>query len=232
MTLLVIGHANGHNEQSVIKFAADTTWDSFGFAEVERLIGALSRLGQVVVHPRGFDRSQDAPVLVARRHHLIHWSTRRVTRALGKPGDSLRRVAPARTLTVAFYEHALAHQLGCKGIAHINHHPDAGPKQLNGRNPMAPITRQYRRGWRAVRRAWRRAERDGYLVVLTSDAQMDERSSRPWAPKRQAKRLGAKSWNTDIDWVLYDARLTLVAAPLTRKLFDHIGFIATFKEAR
>lgn len=225
---LRIGHGNGHNEQSLVRFIRETTWDSFGCAEADRLIGDLHRVkaARVVVTALRFDRSRDAPVLVNRSRTLLRTTSTVVSRALGRRGSDLNRVAPARVLTEARYEHPVARVVGCKGVAHINLHPVAGPKQLNGRNPMAPLTRQYRKAWKAARKAARQARADGFVVVLTSDAQMDNRSRRPWAPAKQAKRMGLRTWSTGIDWLMFDPRLTLVGAPKVRRLYDHPGFVA------
>lgn len=234
MSNLRIGHGNGHNERSLVDYVRTTTWDSFGCAEADRLIGALNALpgSRVVVTGMKFDRSTDTPVLVSTDHRLIQHATSKVSRALGRRGSDLNRVAPARVLTEVRYDHPIATGMGLKGVAHLNLHPVAGPRQLNGPNPLAPLTRQYVKAWKAARRAWAKAHADGYLCVLTSDAQMDASSRRPWAPGKQARRMNARAWSTNIDWVLFDPRLALDGVPKRHKLYDHDGFIASFTAAR
>lgn len=230
-TELAVGHGNGHNEQSLVAYARDTDWDSFGGAEVERLIAQLAKDPSVqeLVHSNAtFDRARDTAILVAKPHTVLWTSARKVSRALGRRGSDLNRVAPARVLVEARYTHPIADELGLVGVCHLNLHPVAGPRQLNGRNPLAPLTRQYRKAWRAARRSWRTAQRDGFLCVLTSDAQMTAASTRAWAPGKQARRMNARAWSTGIDWVLFDHRLALVGVPKKRRLHDHDGFIATF----
>lgn len=227
-TVLRIGHGNGHNERSLVDYARTTQWDSFGCNEADRLVGALDALpgSRVVVTTLDFDRAKDTPILVSTDHRLIQYAASKVSRALGRRGSELNRVAPARVLTEVRYEHPLATQMGHKGVAHLNLHPVAGPRQLNAAKRTVLVL-QYVKAWRAARRAWAAAGRAGYLVVLTGDLQIDASSRQPWAPGKQARRMNARAWSTSIDWVIFDRRLALVGVPKRHKLYDHDGFITT-----
>lgn len=235
MNTLKIAHGNGHNEHSLVDWLERARYDSAGVNEGDRLIDELEKIphATVVVTKEQGDRRQDTPIVVKHRsggmvpfNPMLRWYTKVVSKALGKPGSEIRRVAPARVLTLAIYSHPLATELGCKAVAHFNVHPDAGPSQLSGSNPMAPITRQYRRTMRELRKAVRAARKAGYLVVVTGDLQLTAKSRRPWAPRIQARLMRLNTWSVNIDWLMYDRRLDITHV-VKHPLFDHTGFIAT-----
>lgn len=224
---LRIGHGNGHNEDSLVEQIRHRLWHSFGCNEMERKIGHLQAVpsSKVFVTDLDFDRSKDTPILVA-DDFIIHNSwAKKVSKALGRKGSALNRVAPARVLTAVAYGHPLANELGLKGVMHFNLHPVAGPKQLTGRNPNAPIVKEYRAAMKELRQAWRAAKKAGYLCVLTGDLQLGKGVHRPWSPWTTAKLLGASYRVVKIDWIMFDRRVECAELD-TFPLYDHTGFIA------
>lgn len=230
--VLKIGHGNGHNERSLVDYVKAADCASFGCNEAQRLLPGLRGIPNHRVTVAGEDwteeknRARSTSIVTASKHASIGEFTRKVSERI----PAAIRVAPDRVLVASFYEHPVARETGHEGVAHFELHPDAGPKQLNGRDGKAPIVREYRESLASTRLWMEAARHDGLLLVLTGDLQMTLRSRRPWSPKMMiAKPLRLHATAVNIDWIMYDRRLTLVGPLATRRLHDHTGFVATLK---
>ena len=224
-----IGHGNGHNEQSLVKWVADARADSFGCNEANQLIPALRKQGRVTVAGEGFkDRRARSTVTVTKKgRENLGQFTRRVSEKI----ERFERVAPDRVLVTSCFAHPLAQKLGFEGVAHFNLHPDAGPKVLASGPAKHPIVREYREALESTAVWMKSARKDGLLVVLTGDLQVPSHNTKPWSPNIVlAKRLDLDCWTTGIDWILFDKKVKLAARPVMRKLHDHTGFVAKLVE--
>lgn len=230
---LTIGHGNGHNEHTLVDFVREAGVDSFGCNEADRLVPQLVKVPgtRLLTVPDGFRdrRAGDTPIVVRASRENLGELVRKASDALPK----FERVAPARTLTAAFYAHPVADSMGYTGVAHFNIHPDAGPAALNGEDPDHPIVREYLDALTTTRLWMQAARRDGFLLVLTGDLQVGARHTKPWGPRAVlAKPMRLQTRVTHIDWLMFDHDLRLAAPPARHALFDHTGFTATLTAAR
>lgn len=225
---LRILHGNGKNKISLVNWVKRATWNSAGLAEVEHLIGALGNVhnSKLVVTDEKFDRAKEAPILVRGPHHVLSSRSVVASRALGKPGSDLNRVAPARVVTVVYYSNPVARACKAKGIAHINAHPPAGPEQL--KQADSPITKEYKKVMDEIAEAWAQTLLDDMIPVLTMDGQLPQGFDKPWGPRALSHRLNANFHCVGIDWMMWDKRLTKRGRPIMVRLFDHPGFILSF----
>lgn len=221
---LKIGHGNGHNEMSLVELIKSSKCASFGCAEADRLLPHLKALDGFKTFAGGVTRAPgEVPIVVKANHRIIGHSAHKISDAI--PG--LTRVAPDRWVTEVRYHHPLAKQLDFKGVAHIAWHPDAGPKQLNGHDPKAPIVREYIQASQAIKQDAKHAREQGFLVIITGDLQMTEHADQPWAPRRLYASLGLNYAADRIDWIAYDPALR-IKRMTTPELYDHPALITTF----
>jgi hypothetical protein len=224
---LTIGHGNGHNETSLVRLVEFSGCSSFGCAEADRLLPQLRALEHYETFVGGETRCPgEVPILVRRSHEILGHHAHQISDAI--PG--LTRVAPDRWATQVRYRHPLAKALGFKGVAHIAWHPDAGPKQLNGHNPDAPIVREYRAAENMIVQDIKHARAQGYLVVVTGDLQMTDHADQPWAPSRVYGRLNLATYADRIDWIAFDHAVKIRHVE-TPPLFDHPAIVATLEPA-
>lgn len=229
---LRIGHGNGHNEASLVRYVSEAGCDSFSCNEAQRLLPRLRDLPghRVTVAGAGYtearNRARSTCVVTDARRPNIGELTRKVSERV----PSALRVAPDRVLVASFYEHPIASHLGLEGVAHFALHPDAAPDALAGDNPNHAIVREYREAMDSTLAWMSVARRDGLLLVLTGDLQLREHNERPWAPKKViAAPLGLVTRNVGIDWIMIDHRLEFARQLQTRQLYDHTGFVATLR---
>ena len=223
--LIRIGTGNGHNEKSLVNFVADQDCTAYGLQEANTLLHDFRTLGEYNTFCAGDDRARgEVPILVRHNKKILGKSYHKVSDAI--PG--LERVAPDRWSTQVRFEHAVATEAGYKGIALINWHPDAGPKQLHGTNPNAAIVREYSLAAASVKNDIRSARIAKYLPIVTGDLQMTYKDRQTWAPYYLYASLKMQTVTDNIDWIAWDPNLRLVASH-TVPLFDHNGIVATFK---
>lgn len=232
---LRIGHGNGRNEQSLVAYVQQANADSFSAQEAQRLLGPLRDLPKhrVIVAGEDWteqrDRAKSTSIITQSEHANIGQFTRKVSERI----PTNLRVAPDRVLVASFFEHPVAEALKLEGIAHFALHPDAGPKQLNGDNPDAPIVREYREALQSAAVWMESAMLDGLAVILTGDLQVGARHNKPWGPRALIQRpLGLQARVIKIDWILIDPRLQFVGPLEPKELFDHTGFVATIAPRR
>lgn len=227
---LKIGHGNGRNQDSLVRYVRQANADSFSAQEAQRLLPPLEGLPNHRVIVAGEDwteqrnRAKSTSIITHSDFANIGEFTRKVSERI----PAVIRVAPDRVLVASFFEHPVADAVGAEGIAHFALHPDAGPQQLNGDNPLAPIVREYRESLQSTKLWMESAMLDKLVVVLTGDLQVGARHNKPWGPRALIQRpLGLQARVVNIDWIMIDPRLRFVGPLETRELFDHTGFVAT-----
>lgn len=231
---LRIAHGNGHNEASLVQFVKDADADSCGCDESQKLRRKLKRTRQrrVTMAGKGWtedrNRAKSTCIVTHNRNANIGELTRKASDRL----PFALRVAPDRVLVASMYEHPVADATGHAGVAHFELHPVAGPAQLNGSNPDAPIVREYRQALVTTRRWMRAARYDGLLLVLTGDLQMREDNDRPWHPLRLiAGPLHLRYRWVDIDAIMVDRAVRWDGPLDITQLHDHRGFAQNLRPA-
>lgn len=236
--VLVIGHGNGHNKASLVRFAREADCDSFGGNETQRLIGDLEKIPGHRVTVAGDDyREAKDPSGSTNRHRstsILTRSTRtnvgELVRQVSERVDGVEKWAPDRMLVGSFYEHPLATWLGYEGVAHFELHPDA---TVRNRDESHPIVKAYRESLTSARKWMTTARHDGLLVILTGDLQVPGDFERPFGPGHLiAEPLALRHRAVGIDWILFDKALALAAPLYVRELHDHRGFVATLEAAK
>lgn len=230
-----IGHGNGHNELELVTFVREADADSFGCNEAHRLEDELDAIGRhrVTAVGEGWaeDRGRAGTTRIVTRNARENLGE--LTRLVSDRLPNQLRTAPDRPLVCSMYAHPLATELGYRGVAHLELHTSAGPAQLKGTDRDAPVVRETMQAFDMTRHWARAARYDGLLLVLTGDLQVPRGLERPWSPETMlAKPLSLNVWTPGdhIDWLMVDAAL----APRnvwTRRLFDHVGFVAELEPA-
>jgi hypothetical protein len=228
---LRIGHGNGHNQQSLVRWVRAADADSFSALEAQRLVPDLQRLRKhrVTVAGDGWseekDRARSTAILTRSKHESLGEFTRKVSERL-KP---YLKVAPDRVLVVSFYRHPIADACGKEGVAHFALHPDAG-KALRATDATHPIVREYREALDSTREWMQAARRDGLLLFLTCDGQISKSIKRDWGPRPQiAEPLNLRAQAVGIDWILSDRAVKPIGGLETQQLYDHTGFVQEFR---
>lgn len=232
---LRIGHGNGHNENSLVRFVQDADCDSFSGNETQRLLGRLRAIAGHRVTVAGDDyteaRNRARSTCVVTKSSLPNLGE--LTRKVSDRFEPALRVAPDRILVASYYEHPVAKRLGKEGVAHFALHPNAAPEALGGTDGNHPIVRRYRESLESTYEYMRVARREDMLVILTGDLQVGEHNDRPWSPRRRiAQPLKLKTRNVGIDWIMIDPLLEFAGDLHTRELHDHPGFWAALRPAR
>jgi hypothetical protein len=228
---LRIGHGNGHNQQSLVRWVRAADADSFSALEAQRLIPDLQRLRRHRVTVAGDDwteakdRAKSTAILTRSKHESLGEFTRKVSERL----TPYLKVAPDRVLVVSFYRHPIAEACGKEGVAHFALHPDAG-KALRATDGTHPIVQEYRKALDSTREWMLAARRDGLLLFLTCDGQISKGIKRSWGPLPQiAEPLNLRSQAVGIDWILSDRAVKPIGGLETQRLYDHTGFVQEFR---
>jgi hypothetical protein len=226
---LKIAMGNGHNEQTLVKWAKEADAHSFGAHEAQRLIDEFAKKmpdHRITVAGRGWheerNRARSTCILTDNNLENLGELTRKASEKI--PGNE--RLAPDRVLVGSMYAHPVARRLEYEGIAHFAAHPDASPQRLRGDDPMVPVVREYGEFMRTLVRTVLWARRDDLIPVITGDLQLPPDVDRPWSPKHVlVDALGFDYVHNHIDWILWPKDL-LEMVPnslVKRKLHDHTG---------
>lgn len=211
MTTLVVGHGNIHNNIAAITAALAMNCDVFGFNEAGRRIPTLAGVRGFRLHTaypvrkwqpqKKFWRvtSTDTATLVRKKYEYLGELQQQVS----QQWDPAARVAPDRWFNVACF--------GVQGkrVAHLNIHPNAGPKQLTGDNPNHPIVREYRESM-----VWMESILDlyahrGYALLVTGDFNLRDYQygkDPEWSPWTRLRKHGLAYKAHKIDGIAWSAK--------------------------
>jgi hypothetical protein len=233
---LEIAMGNGHNKDSLVKWAKEADAHSFGAHEVQDLLDEIRRqmpFHRVTVAGRGYheERGREKSTCLITNNNLENLGefTRKVSERV--PGNL--KLAPDRIMVGSFYAHPVAQKLGMEGIAHFALHPDAAPNALRGDDPKHPVVAEYTEALHSAGRWLRVAKRDGLIPILSGDLQLPPDVDRAWSPKRLlVDAMDMEYVNQHIDWILWDPMLEMVpGSKVVRELHDHKGIKVALRPA-
>lgn len=213
---VVVMHANVHNHESAIKHAVGLGADIFGFNEAHRVIPFLATIrgyrlhtSQPVRKRRDPERpksarlvSTDTATLVRKKHDYLGEMSQQVSQQIGNV--ALSGLAPDRWFNVACMD------LYGLPTAHLNLHPNAGPKLLHDPDSKHPLVREY-----AESMDWMDSILDlyigrGYAVLVTGDLNMrDMRSDPAWSPWTRLRKHGLTYRAHHIDGIAWSKDFSL-----------------------
>lgn len=202
-TTLKVGHGNIHNGRQAVRAAVGMGCDVFGFNEAGRvgpfIRGVAKRRGYRVHAAKPTGRrnvSGDTTTLIRKRFaYLGEWQQQ-----VSQQVDRFSRVAPDRWFNLTCFA------VDDLPVAHLNVHPNAGPKALRGK-PRHPITREYRESmeWLDTMLDAYRAKR--YALLVTGDFNLPDMAANPeWSPWPRLKNHGLTYRLSHIDGIAWSGR--------------------------
>lgn len=220
MTLLTVGQGNVHNRRKAIKHALGMDCDLFGLHEVGGQIPYLYKRPHVAKHYRVL---AGEPVFGPKARgkgvrNVSQSSTTILKRHFEYLGEMHQQVSqqwtPALAVAPDRWFHAVAFQIPKTSIrvAHINVHPNAGPKVLyQSDKKNHPLVREYRESMDWLDHMLGFYAAMDYALVLTGDVNMlrNKAHNVPWSPYKVMAKHGLHYRSSRVDAIAWSREFAL-----------------------
>lgn len=208
MVDVVLAHLNIHSDRAAIEAAGNLGADIFSYNETRHLVPYLRKhrkryriyAAPAVRYrqPNGKLRltTTDCVTLVRKRHdYLGQWHQQ-----VSEQVRANLMIAPNRTFTLASF--AIN---GTFRTAHLNMHPNAGPKILRNPSSRSKVAEEYHESIEWAETMLRAYKEKGYRLLASGDVNIPAGVTVPWSPHKMFRDLGMTYRTDGLDLVAWQS---------------------------